>query len=87
MIPIAISVAVVAWAAYASLLALRIGLNLRKERAKHAKEIEDRLQIQNDLHAYLLNDVYRNLAKQDKELVKLRKAAQKRGANGQYIKK
>ena len=87
MIQIAISVAVVAWAAYASLLALRIGLNLRKERAKHAKEIAGILQDQANLHTYLLNNVDRKLAKQDKELTKLRASEQKRGANGQYINK
>jgi len=87
MIPIAIEIAIVTWAAYASLLALRIGLNLRKERAKHAKEIAGILQDQANLHTYLLNNVDRKLAKQEAEITTLRSAAQKRGANGQYIKK
>ena len=83
MIQIAISVAVLAWAIYASLLALRNGKRLKSEMANNAKAIK----VQCEVNEFILNNVDRKLAKQEAELTNLRKAAQKRGATGQYVKK
>ena len=87
MIPIAISVAVVAWAVIASLLALRNGAKLRQAKAEHAQRVEDLIQMQETMRKSFLNVTDCQITWQHLELVKLRKAAQKRGANGQYIKK
>ena len=87
MIPIAIEIAIVAWAVIASLLALRNGAKLRQAKAEHAQRVEDWIQMEKTMRTSILEATDRQITRQHLELVKLRKAAQKRGANGQYIKK
>ena len=87
MIPIAISVAVVAWAVIASVMAVNLRKRLKAEQAFFEQKLERIVQQQSDLTNKLLNGADRQILRQETELTKLRKAAQKRGANGQYIKK
>jgi hypothetical protein len=78
MIQIAISVAVVAWAVIASLLALRNGIRLKQEMANNTNQIA---------LDELLKEVEDFKIRNAKEIQELKSAAQKRGSNGQYIKK
>ena len=87
MIQIAISVAIVALICVLNISVVNLLRTLRRQRVSHAKEIAGILQDQANLHTYLLNNVDRKLSKQEAEITTLRNAAQRRGANGQYIKK